>query len=88
MSLIFAIETFFGSRMIDQFSPSDLKDTRFLDKHPMLSKKLGISVKRRVSRPRNFQLISSVFRALGVSGESPVEKRKLSSSLETLRDQQ
>jgi hypothetical protein len=32
--------------MIDQIPPGDLTDTPFLDKHPMFSKKLRISVKR------------------------------------------
>jgi hypothetical protein len=40
------IETFIGSRVIDQIPPGDLKDTPFLEKHPMFSKKLRISVKR------------------------------------------
>jgi hypothetical protein len=43
-----SLETFtgIGSGMIDQIPPGDLKDTAFLDKHPMFSKKLRISVKR------------------------------------------
>jgi hypothetical protein len=43
---IWSSETFFGSKVVDQISPGDLKDTPFLDKPRCFRKKLGISVKR------------------------------------------